>query len=115
MLRIRQTQTDALKEQVYLDFIKRLDAYLQSEVPEHRNIPQDERYQLIDALITIAGSYGLETEEHASIYVLSAWLCGFDFDERNPDVATRLGNANYTADEKSEWLTAWLEGQAKPS
>jgi hypothetical protein len=115
MLQIRQIQSDALKDRLYTDFIQRLDGRLIADIPEHRGIPREERLKLIDALVTIAASYGLETEEHASIYVLAAWLCGFDFDDRNPEVASRLGNAQYTPDEKSEWLIAWLETQAKPS
>ena len=115
MLEIRPEQRESLRNEVYSAFVQRLDRFLNSEVPEHSKLPEEERLQLIDALLTVAAGYGLETEQHATLYVLTAWLCGFDFDEQHPQVAARLSSGDYSPDEKSEWLTAWLESQAQTS
>lgn len=113
MLRIRNEQRYAIRDELYGAFLNKLDAFLQKQVPEHNDIPLEERLSLIDAHITIATSYGLKTEQQATIYVLSAWLCGFDFDEQHPEVEARLSNDDYTPEAKTEWLAAWLESQAQ--
>ena len=104
-----------MRDELYTSFIEKLDAFLQKEVPEHSDILSEDRLPLIDALLTIAASYGLETEQNATLYVLTAWLCGFDFDEQNLQAKARLSSTEYTPAEKSAWLTAWMESQAQPS
>ena len=115
MLGIRPEQREAMRDELYTAFIEKLDAFLQKEVPEHADIPREERLPLIDALLTIAASYGFETEQHATLYVLTAWLCGFDFDDQHPQVKARLSSSDYTPTENSDWLTAWMESQAQQS
>ena len=112
MLEIRPEQRDSFRNEVYSAFVLRLDDFLKSEVPQQFEMPREDRLQLIDALLCVAAAYGLETEQHATLYVLAAWLCGFDFEEQHPQVAALLRSGDYSPDEKSEWLTAWLENQA---
>jgi hypothetical protein len=114
MLSIRPDQRDAIRNELNTAFVEKLDAFLLKEVPEHADIPREERLPLIDALLTIAAGYGLEIEQHATVYVLTAWLCGFDFDDQHPQVKARLSSEDYTPEEKTQWLTEWMESQAQP-
>jgi hypothetical protein len=108
-LKIREEQMDALAEPRAREFAERLAGFLCEQFPEAAGEPPGEFRAAVREQVEKADVYGLSTEQQAAAYVTCAWLLGPDFDAEFPAAQEMLASADYTPDEKAEWLGEWTE------
>jgi hypothetical protein len=108
MLTIRQETLDHMGQAKKQEFVAQLITRLRSRFQRARELPDGGLVPVVTQLVDKAATYGLTAERHAATYVVTAWLCGADFDIRLAP-AKQILTANDPAPMKSAKLAEWCQ------
>lgn len=109
MFKIRSEHMDAQSKAVREGFEDRLVEFLRGEFPEAKDEPDNELRAAVHALVDKSVGYGLQAEQHAAVYLTTAWLLGKEFDTEFPAAQEILTSNKMGPDEKSERLAKLTE------
>lgn len=102
VLRFSPSQYEALGRSSYLD---RLFELIRSHFPRQAGSMEDEALaQALWEETELARSYGLEDEQSAATFALTAWLLGRGFDHRIPALAQILNSDELSPSRKAQAL-----------
>lgn len=87
-------------------YVARIGEFLKSRYPSARALQDGALRRAIDTQVSKAIGYGLITEVDAAKFVLTAWLCGADFDIKYRDVQELLAR-DMDPSEKASLLEFW--------
>jgi hypothetical protein len=108
-LRIDEAQMKALGEHTDRQFVKRAAAF----VGEHLPNTGSELRPAVRAAVRRARGFGLWSEQHVMVYVITAATLGWNFDRRHQDARAVLASRDLKASWKAEWLTRWARRAAE--
>ena len=83
--------------------------FLHGLFPESAEIPDEELIKTLQSLLEKASGYGLESENDFTVYIITAYLLGVDFDTESPAVSKILSETGVTASEKARNLQNWTQ------
>jgi hypothetical protein len=109
MFKIRSEHMDAQSKAVREGFEDRLVEFLHKQFPEAKDEPAGELRAAVHEQVERALGYGLQAEQHAAIYLTTAWLLGREFDSEFPAAKDILTSNKMGPDEKAERLAKWTE------
>lgn len=94
----------------YEKFKDNLKSMMMDDFPDHIDIIESQQfYETMDYLIEKAKKHGFENPIHWSIFILSAWVLGIDFDEEYSPIKKKFKDSNLTSQQKIEWLEIYTD------
>ena len=103
---IRRKQLRRLADSGRQQYVTKLTDFLNERFPESANVPREELQAEVSRQVERAAEHGLETEQQAATYTVTAWLAGRDFDVRYAGAAAIL-HSGLRAEVKADKLAAW--------
>jgi hypothetical protein len=106
---IRKEMLQRFAEKQETEYVDRVIAFLQEQFSNAKTMDASELRGPVAAQVEKSKSYGLYTEYHGCMYVVTAWMFGTDFDSHFPAATEVLNHPEMPADDKAEWLHEWSQ------